>query len=298
MKLSSILSDLNIEYRCIGERDFSSLGLIEYNNGKSVCTFAVDSRYLSNILPSVTMVLTNGSIAVDKENAKYGICIVENPRLAFFKVHNFLTDSEIYCRTHFESTAGKDCKISDSARIAEKNVTIGNNVTIEEFCVIKENTVIGDNCIVRSGAIIGSEGFEFKKDEEAILGVKHAGGVVLEKNVEVQCNTVIDKAIYPWDNTVIGEYSKIDNFVHIAHGVKIGKRVMVVAHSAIGGRVEVDDDAWIGIGALIRNGIKIGKRCRVNMGAVVTKNVEDDDSVTGNFAINHGIFISNLKKLV
>ena len=85
--------------------------------------------------------------------------------------------------------------------------------------------------------------------------------------------------------------------VHIAHGVKIGKNVMVVANSGIGGRTVIGDDCWIGFASTLRNGITIGDRARVNMGSVVTKSVASGGSVTGNFAINHEDFIENLKAI-
>lgn len=83
----------------------------------------------------------------------------------------------------------------------------------------------------------------------------------------------------------------VDNLVHIAHAVKIGRGSMIVAQSGIGGRVEIGDNAWIGFGATIRNGITIGAGSRVNMGAVVTKSVPDGTAVSGNFAMPHDKFI-------
>jgi UDP-3-O-[3-hydroxymyristoyl] glucosamine N-acyltransferase len=115
-------------------------------------------------------------------------------------------------------------------------------------------------------------------------------------NVEIQYNTCVDRAVYPWDDTVIGDYCKIDNLVHIAHGVKLGPKVMIVANSGIGGRTIIKEGAWIGFGATIKNGVILGKKARANMGSVVTKEIPDNSSVTGNFAIEHSKFIQNLLK--
>ena len=132
---------------------------------------------------------------------------------------------------------------------------IGNNVVIEEFVSIKENTIIGDNCVIRAGSIIGGEGFEHKRNGEDVLSVKHLGGVIIEDNVEFQQGNFVDKAIYPWDDTIIGENSKTDNNVHIAHADKIGKRVFIAASTCIAGRVEIGNDVWIGPGVTVTNGI-------------------------------------------
>ena len=156
--------------------------------------------------------------------------------------------------------------------------------------------VINDNSIIRAGCKIAGEGFEFKNTSEEVFHVSHIGGVIIGESVEIQYNTCIDKAIYPWDNTVIGDHVKIDNLVHIGHAVKVDSRTMIVANSGIGGRVSIGEDVWIGFGATIRNGIHIGDRARTNMGSVVTRNVGTEEAVTGNFAIPHKDFIANLKK--
>ena len=112
----------------------------------------------------------------------------------------------------------------------------------------------------------------------------------------MQQGNFVDKAIYPWDNTIIGDYSKTDNNVHIAHADKIGKRVFIAACTCIAGRVETGDDVWIGPGVTVINGISIGDKAKISIGSVVTKSVKNGEQVTGNFAIPHAKFIENLKK--
>ena len=299
MKLSNILTEMGINHSCHNEKDFTSLGLAGYNNGDAVCTFLENIKYADGMSECITMILTNDTTAKQLEyNMKdYGICIVDDPRNVFFLLHNYLVkEKEEYLPKKYDTVIGENCAISELASISKHNVTIGNNCVIEPFAVISDNTVIGDNCIIRAGAHIGCVGFEYKRYNGAIFGVEHVGGVRLGNSVEIQDNCCINRAIYPWDNTVVGDYSKLDDTVHLGHGVKIGKRTMVVTHVSIGGRTKVGDDAWIGIGAIVRNAITIGDRARVNMGAVVSKPVADDESVTGNFAIEHSKFISNMKK--
>ncbi|MEG2639037.1 MAG: UDP-3-O-(3-hydroxymyristoyl)glucosamine N-acyltransferase, partial [Clostridiales bacterium] len=172
---------------------------------------------------------------------------------------------------------------------------IGKNVVIEQFVSIYSHVTIGDGSIIRAGATIGCMGFEFKRNDDSIMPIKHFGGVYLDRNIEVQNNTCIDRAVFPWDNTYIGENTKIDNLVHIGHAAKIQKNVLIAAHACIGGRTVIMPNTWVGIGSMIRNGIVIGSNARVNMGAVVTKSVLDNQSVTGNFAIDHQKFMANFK---
>ncbi|MPN11846.1 UDP-3-O-acylglucosamine N-acyltransferase [bioreactor metagenome] len=209
-----------------------------------------------------------------------------------------MSESSDYRRNQYSTIIGHNCNISQLASISNNNVTIGNNVIIEEFVIIRENTVIEDNCIIRAGCTIGGEGFEFKRNANVdIMNVKHCGGLVIKSNVEIQYNTCLDKAIYPWDNTVIGEYTKISNLVYIAHGVKIGDRCLLAANSSIGGRTIIGEDSWLGISATISNGLIVGKNSRVSIGAVVTKNVNEGEIVSGNFAIEHGKFINFIKSI-
>ena len=298
MYISKILKEMGIPHICKNEQRVSSLGLVEYNDGKDVCTFVDNEYYLEKLSDNIQMVLIGEDLldTLKQYRKSYGICVVENPRLTYFRIHNYLVNDISYRRTDFKTRIGTNCNISSQAVIADKNVIIGNNVTIEEFAVIRENTVINDNSIIRAGCKIAGEGFEFKNTSEEVFHVSHIGGVIIGESVEIQYNTCIDKAIYPWDNTVIGDHVKIDNLVHIGHAVKVDSRTMIVANSGIGGRVSIGEDVWIGFGATIRNGIHIGDRARTNMGSVVTRNGGTEEAVTGNFAIPHKDFIANLKK--
>ncbi|MHB1152805.1 MAG: UDP-3-O-(3-hydroxymyristoyl)glucosamine N-acyltransferase [Eubacteriales bacterium] len=298
MLLSSILQKEQIcaDFYIENEKPFIYLALTESTINEPNCVFLDNEKYLHKINDSVTMVLTTKELQPLLSGKTYGLCVVKNPRELFFELHNSLAENNEYKRKQFKTKVGKNCIINTLTSIAEYNVIIGDNVIIEEFAVIRENTFIGDNTIIRAGAKIGSQGFEFKHTNNCIMSVVHLGGVIIGENVEIQYNTCIDRAVYPWDNTEIGNYSKIDNLVHIGHAVKIKKNVMIVANSGLGGRTIVNDNTWIGFAATIINGISIGENARANIGSVVTKSVPDNCSVTGNFAIEHNKFIRNLKK--
>ena len=297
MFLRDILSEMQVDFECDLEKEFKSLGLAGYNNDDAVCTFIDNEKYIQELSGNISMVITTKKIAkiIRTSMQNIGICIVVEPRLVFFYLHNFLSNKEYYKRDSFDTKIGENCEISPMAVIAEKNVTIGNNVIIEEFVTIKENTVIGDNTIIRANCVIGGQGFEFKKDGECVFRVNHIGGVIIGKNVEIQYSTCIDNAIYPCDNTILDDYVKLDNFTHIAHAVKIGKRTESAAGTIVGGRAIIGEDTWLGLNVTIRNGLSIGNNARANIGAVVTKNIDDYMSVTGNFAIDHKLFINKMK---
>lgn len=301
MYLSEELKKISIECKCFNEKSFSSLGLAGYNDGKDVCTFLAGSKYADGISEGISMIITSKSVydeLIDQKKIddKYGICIVENPRITYFKLHNALCQNDEYKRKDYPSIISDSAKISKLAYIADKNVRIGNNVVIEEFVSIKENTIIGDNSVIRAGSIIGGTGFEIKNSDGGLWTVTHIGGVIIGNNVEIQQSTTIDKAIYPWDNTILSDGVRINSQVQIAHGVKIDRDTEVVSNAGIQGRVKIGKNVWIGPNTAIRNGIKIGDNARVNIGAVVTLDVPDGASVSGNFAREHSKMIQEMKR--
>ena len=97
--------------------------------------------------------------------------------------------------------------------------------------------------------------------------------------MNIGANTCIDRGTL--SDTIIGEGTKIDNLVHIAHNVVIGKNCTIVCLSCIAGSVHIGDDVHVYIGAIIRDGRRVGKGAIVGMGAVVTKDVEENDIVVG-----------------
>ena len=129
------------------------------------------------------------------------------------------------------------------------------------------------------------------------MHVNHCGGVIIGQNVEVQYNSCIDKALYTWDNTVIGDYSKLDDLVHIEHGVKVGERCLIASRTTFGGRTVLGSDSWVGLGAIISNGLVLGSKVSISLGSVVTTNLENGEKVSGNFAINHDKYIDFIKKI-
>ncbi len=294
-----LLSELQFpqELAIYNEKEFDYLALAVQNPGKKILTFINEKKYLSNLNENVSMVITKSELK-DFVPTFCGVVISESPSLTFFKLHNFLEMNIDYNREEYNTVIGQNCRISKLASIAETNVTIGNNVIIEDFVTIYSNTVINDNCIIRSGAKIGGQGFEYKRSaDNIILTVNHYGGVIIEHDVDIHCNVCIDRAVYPWDNTVIGEYTKIDNLVHIGHAVKIGKRCLITSGTQIAGRTNIGDNCWFGVGAIVSNGLSIGNNASITIGSVVIGRLDDNEKVSGFYAIKHNDFLLREFKL-
>ena len=294
MKLSEIKDKGTIEI--IVDSEFASLGVVTRNNPKQL-VYIEDSKYLPAMLKktNISCVITTEEL-VPTIPEGLGIGISKNPRKAFHKIHNDLAKNTNFYWKPFRTEIASSAKIHPTAYVAERNVRMGERCAIEPNVSILENSILEDDVIIRAGSVIGTEGFEFKRVEKEIQPVIHAGGVLLHSRVEIQANCCVSKTIFG-GYTEIGEDTKLDNLVHVAHGVIIGKRCLLAACAMVAGSVRMGDDVWIGPSASISSGVEIGDGASITLGSVVTKNVAPGQRVTGNFAIDHDKFIAFVKTI-
>lgn len=212
------------------------------------------------------------------------LIFVDNPRLWFIRcLRKFVKEKElsgIHRTAIVESKiTGKSVYLGPHVHIG-KNVLVGDNTKIYDGVHIHDNCYIGKNVVIDSSTIIGSDGFGYEKNPRGEWEkFPHLGGVEIHDNVEIGANSCIDRGTL--ENTIIGKGTKIDNLVHIAHNVKIGKNCVIVAQSLIGGGSVLEDGSYIAMSASVRDGIRIGKNSIVGMGAVVTKNISSNVTVLG-----------------
>lgn len=287
------------DIKIVNEVDFNALGMATTSfNNERVLSFLSDEKFLDSIIKNqnIVAVITNEEIFAKKLiPAKYGLIIVENPKLAFYEIHNMLSEQQFYWK-EFENNIAETAKISDGAYIESHSVIIGDNTIIEPGVVVHSGSIIGDNVIIRSGSKIGTCGFQFLNLEDKVFPVKTSGRAIIKNNVEVQHNCCVDRGVLGGD-TVLSEYVKLDNFVHIAHDDMIGERTLITAGVKLSGRVIIGNDCWIGVNSTVTNGISIGNNCKITLGAVVTRSVPDNSTVSGNFAIDHSKFIEFIKSI-
>ena len=206
--------------------------------------------------------------------------ISNNPRRDFVRAIGVLQDRGLLV------SQSAPPQISDSALVAETAVIendcrIGDGVIIEHNAVIMRGTVIGDNSRVRANATIGSDGFGFElMNDGCPIRFIHLGGVMIGKDVEIGANTCVAKGTL--DNTIIEDFAKIDNLVHIAHNVIIGSGAFVIAGAEISGGCTVGARAWIGPNACVREKLKIGEGSIVGIGSTVVKNIPNFEIWAGN----------------
>lgn len=291
------LSDFFPTEQVLRDAEFTALGLSNSRGPDGMLSFLEDSRYASELLenPRICAVLCTGTAARLLPETM-GAVVCQNPRRAYFALHNRLTQLPDYCPPQSPSVIPASCRISPLAYIAPTGVVLGEHVTVEEFVSIHGPCRIGDGCVLHAGVKLGGAGYEFKYSGDEVLDVAHCGSVELGENVVLWENVTVHRAVYPWDKTGIGANSRIGAQSHIDHGAKIGCCVKVCAGCVVSGRTEVGGHALLGPGAVCSNRITVGDHAKVLLGSVVTRDVPAGTAVSGNFAIGHAGHIAQVKQ--
>lgn len=164
------------------------------------------------------------------------------------------------------STIGDHCVIKGHVYIGH-HVTLGAHTILHPHVTIYDRTQIGARVAIHASTVIGSDGFGYTFDQGRHLKVPHVGHVVIEDDVEIGANTVVDRATI--GATVIGEGTKIDNLVQIAHSVKLGKHNILCGFTGIAGSTTSGNNvifaANVGVSDHVRidDGVILGARAGV-----------------------------------
>jgi UDP-3-O-[3-hydroxymyristoyl] glucosamine N-acyltransferase len=161
---------------------------------------------------------------------------------------------------HRGVVVGDGAQIGRGSEIGPNSV-IGPGVALGRDCVVGANAVvgyalIGDRVKIMAGVVIGEAGFGVAVGKAGAVDVPQLGRVIIQDGVSVGACTCIDRGA--WDDTVIGENSKIDNLVQIAHNVQLGRNCVLAGHVGLSGSVVVGDGAMFGGRAGIADHVTIG----------------------------------------
>jgi UDP-3-O-[3-hydroxymyristoyl] glucosamine N-acyltransferase len=138
---------------------------------------------------------------------------------------------------------------------------VGEDCLLHPRVALYDRVVVGDRCVIHSGAVIGADGFGFEMTAGAYLKVPQVGTVQIGDDVEIGASCCIDRATLGM--TIIGEGTKLDNLVHIAHNCRIGRHVVIAAQTGLAGGVTIGDYAVIG------GQVGVGDKARIEARAVV-----------------------------
>ena len=262
--------------------------------------FAETEKYLAQAVQS------KASAVVAPENTvmqNKPLIIVENPRAGFLIILKKYEQSPYY-----SPGIGAGASIHPHAYIG-KNVSIGANVVIEEGAVIGDGTIIGalcyighrahiginchlysrttlyhdvelgDRVILHSGAVIGADGFGYMRIGNDTHKVPQIGIVKIGNDVEIGANSTVDRA--KTGATIVGERTKIDNLVHVAHNCKIGSDCILIAQVGMAGSIQLGQGVILGGQAGLKDHVHIGDGAIVMAQAGVFGDIPAGSVVSG-----------------
>jgi len=149
----------------------------------------------------------------------------------------------------------------DSHGVIGAGAVIGPDVRLFPSVTLYSGTTIGARVMVHAGARLGSDGFGYVFRNGIHDKIPHIGRCIIEDDVEIGANSTIDRGSF--DDTVIGAGTKIDNLVHIAHNVRIGRLCLIMAQVGVAGSARVGDGVVIAGQAGLAGHITIGDGARL-----------------------------------
>ena len=264
-------------------------------------TFVANSAYAKHITTTKA-----SAIVLDPDTQAKSIPVLrhKNPYLIFSHIIDLLypvarqvepgidDSSSIHKTAKIDSTAGigpqcvvtKDTLIGTNSQLMAQvyigqNVSIGNDCLIYPGVKIMAGCKIGNRAILHAGVVIGSDGFGFAESETGLKKNQQIGWVEVSDDVEIGANTTIDRgAIGP---TKIGQGTKIDNLVQIAHNVEIGCHSIIVSQVGISGSAKIGNGVILAGQVGVAGHIEIGDGVTVGAKAGVSKSVKPGQTVWG-----------------
>lgn len=173
---------------------------------------------------------------------------------------------------------GEGCVIHAGARLMD-GCRLGKNVTVFPNAVLYENTLVGDRVLIHAGAVLGAYGFGYatvdgRHELSAQLGYVH-----LEDDVEVGAGTTIDRGTF--GPTLIGQGTKLDNQVQIAHNCRIGRHNLICSQVGLAGSCTTGDYVVLAGQVGIKDHVNIGARTMLGAKSGVMADVPADAQMVG-----------------
>ena len=306
MKLRELAERLACRLDGDGEIDIVRVAGID-DAGPGDLTFVANTKYLP------ALATTRASAVVLRDDAaapRLAVLRTTDPYLAFARAVGLFAPQwkpspGIHAMAAIAGDATLGCDVSigafvaigEGAAVGDRtvvfpNVTIGAGARIGADCVvhanvsIRERVTIGDRVVVQDGAVIGSDGFGFATAPDGThQKIPQVGGVAIEDDVEIGANATIDRPAV--GETRIGAGTKIDNLVQVAHGVTIGRNVLLAAQVGIAGSTTVEDAVTLAGQVGVSGHITIGKGTVATAQSGIPNSVEPGSFISGYPAISN-----------
>ena len=251
---------------------------------ESSITFLTNSKYSGNLKNSKAC-----AVLVDenyKEDKNFNYLKSKDPYLAYATLSKLFKEES----NNTFPFVDKSAVISENSVIS-KNVYIGphvyigpncvieDNVTINANCSIVENVSISSNTTIHYGSVLGSDGFGFAPSKNGYVKIEQLGGLKIGKNVEIGANCSIDRGAL--DDTEIHDGVILDNLIHIAHNVVLGKNSAIAASCAIAGSTKIGKNFQMGGLSGVLGHLEICDDVSVGAHTLITKNISKPGNYIG-----------------
>jgi len=268
--------------------------------------FVADKAYVAALKSTQAGIVVVGADLVEHCPARLSIIVSSNPYRTFIALADELyrdvlrrqySGSMLWTKALADGyiSVGTGCDIADNLMVGTgvqigddvsigPNTVLGRGVTVGRGTCIADGVSIyfshiGDNNLIHSGVRIGADGFGFLPSEGGPKKIPQLGRVVIQDSVEIGTNTCIDRGTL--DDTSIGEQTKIDNMVQIAHNCIIGRHCQLSGHVGLAGSAILGDGVLLAGQAGISNKVHVGDNALVYACSMVTKDVPAGGMVGG-----------------
>jgi UDP-3-O-[3-hydroxymyristoyl] glucosamine N-acyltransferase len=265
-------------------------------------TLFSDCQYAAAFAANHASVVVTSDALCHHENNGSALLIVKDPKLAFAQIgHLFYPacalEAGIHPAAHIDPTAaigagsqigpgaviGADARIGARCRLGA-HVVIGPGVTMEDDCTVDANTVISHAVIgfcarIGSNTTIGGEGFGFLPGPKGLMRIAQLGRVIIANRVEIGDNCTIDRGAM--GDTILGAGTVLDNMVHIAHNVRVGRSCVIAGQVGIAGSVTLGDGVMIGGQVGINDHLTVGSGVRIAAKSGVIADVPAGQTIGG-----------------
>ncbi|MFP4249898.1 MAG: UDP-3-O-(3-hydroxymyristoyl)glucosamine N-acyltransferase [Armatimonadota bacterium] len=281
----------------VGHLGDAGEGEITFVDGPSVQSLANESRAAALI------------VSPEVEVSHRPFIVTEDPRLAFSKVLElFAPDRRPDPGVHRSAVVGNNVEFGEGVSIGANayvgdGAIIGANTVVEALAYIGPETLIGADCVihpqvyigprvqlgdrvlVHAGASVGADGFGYLQTDRGHSKIPQIGTVIVEDDVEIGANSTIDRATVA--ATRIGAGTKIDDQVHVAHNVVLGRNCLLCGQVGIAGSTTIGDNVVMGGQAGVNDHVEIGSNIIIAARASVFGNIDEEGIYSGYPAAPH-----------
>ena len=268
-----------------GKAIFDNLSTIQ-NSNKTSLTFLSNKKYSKYIKTSEAKAFIVHQDFVEEDDKK-NFLVTEDPYLSYAlasKLFSPFYNDPNNNGIHSTAIVSSDAKIGN-------NVFIGANVYIGPNCVIGDNSCVqpnvslvcnvklGSNCNIFPGTVLGSDGFGYAPTKNGYVKIEQLGSLVIGDNVEIGAGCTIDRGAL--DDTIIHDGVKLDNQIHIAHNVDLGKNSAIAACCAIAGSTVIGENFRMGGLSGVLGHLSITDNVSVGAHTLITKNISEGGEYIG-----------------